>query len=76
MSAPPHQPSPPFGEVADDQAALDRADAKKYLWSGAGVAAIGAVGAVVGGAVCPVCVVATPALVGFGLYKAWRGRER
>ena len=36
------------------------------------VGVIGAVSAVVGGALCPVCVVAAPALVGAGAYKRWR----
>lgn len=42
------------------------------LMAGAGVAAIGVVGAIVGTAVCPVCVVASPVLLGVGLYKRWR----
>lgn len=49
-------------------------EAKHFLLMGAGVAAIGAVGAVIGGALCPVCVVASPALVGIGAYKAWKAR--
>lgn len=43
----------------------------QWLAAGAGVGAIGALGAVVG-AVCPLCVVATPALLGAGLVRtAW-----
>ncbi|MCU0690107.1 MAG: hypothetical protein MUF54_01770 [Polyangiaceae bacterium] len=56
-------------------AAVQRSEAKGYLLTGAGVAALGAVGAVLGGAVCPLCIVATPALLGIGFYKAWRGRR-
>ena len=50
-------------------------DAKHFVLMGAGVAAIGALGAVVGGALCPVCVVASPALLGIGAYKAWKARR-
>jgi hypothetical protein len=43
----------------------------QWLAAGAGVGAIGALGAMVG-AVCPLCVVATPALLGAGLVRtAW-----
>jgi hypothetical protein len=62
------------GNDAHRAAAVQRSEAKGYLLTGAGVAALGAVGAVVGGAVCPLCIVATPALLGIGFYKAWRAR--
>lgn len=42
---------------------------------GAGIGVYGAVTAAVGAAVCPICVVATPALLGVGLYKKWRQRK-
>jgi hypothetical protein len=38
----------------------------------AGLGTLGAVSAIVGAAVCPICVVATPALLGVGLYKRWK----
>jgi hypothetical protein len=49
----------------------------QWLTAGAGVGAIGALGALAG-AVCPLCVVATPALLGAGLARtAWaRSLER
>ncbi|MBS2019905.1 MAG: hypothetical protein JST00_43985 [Deltaproteobacteria bacterium] len=47
----------------------------EYLVAGASVGVLGVVGAVVGAAACPVCVVATPALLGVGLYKRWRERQ-
>jgi hypothetical protein len=50
-------------------------ESTKYLTMGLGVGAIGAVGAIVGAAACPVCIVATPALLGLGLYKRWKERE-
>lgn len=50
-------------------------DANQYLAMGAGIGVYGAVTAAVGAAVCPICVVATPALLGVGLYKKWRQRK-
>lgn len=49
-------------------------ESTQYLTMGLGIGAIGAMGALVGAAVCPVCVVATPALLGVGLYKRWKER--
>jgi hypothetical protein len=45
------------------------------ILSGMGVGAIGVAGAVLLGATCPLCVVATPALIGAGLVKKWRVRR-
>lgn len=53
-----------------------REDANRLLMAGAGVGAIGVASAIVGAAVCPVCVVAAPALLGAGAYKRWRSRSR
>jgi hypothetical protein len=50
-------------------------DGTELLATGVGVGAIGVVGAVFLGATCPVCVVATPALIGAGLYKKWKHRR-
>lgn len=47
-------------------------ESTELLLAGAGIGALGAISAVVGAAVCPICVVATPALLGAGLYKRWR----
>lgn len=46
-------------------------DANKLLAGGIGIGAIGVLGALTG-AVCPVCVVAAPVLLGAGAYKKWR----
>lgn len=49
-----------------------------FLATGAGVAAIGLAGAALG-AVCPLCVIAAPAVAGFGLVqrlRAWRLRPK
>lgn len=51
-------------------------ESTEFLLAGAGVGAIGVVGAIVGAAACPICVVATPALLGVGLYKRWRERAQ
>ncbi|HEX7602303.1 MAG TPA: hypothetical protein VF316_11885 [Polyangiaceae bacterium] len=49
-------------------------ESTQYLAMGLGIGALGVLGAVVGSAVCPVCVVVTPALLGAGLYKRWKER--
>ncbi|MBN8231264.1 hypothetical protein JYK02_27470 [Corallococcus macrosporus] len=47
----------------------------ELLASGLGVGAVGALGALVTGAVCPLCIVATPALLAVGLVQKWRARR-
>ena len=49
-------------------------ESTRYLTMGASIGLFGVVGALAGAAVCPVCVVATPALLGVGLYKRWQER--
>lgn len=51
-------------------------EANTLLATGAGIAAIGVAGAVLGGAVCPVCVVAAPALLGIGAWKRLVAKRR
>jgi hypothetical protein len=51
-------------------------DANAMLRAGAGIGAIGAFGLVAFGAVCPVCVVAAPVLLGVGAVRRWRGRRQ
>lgn len=54
-------------------------DANTMLLGGLGIGAFGLVSAAIGGAVCPVCVVAAPALLGIGAFKRWkehRAREQ
>ena len=57
-------------DVKDAKAAVT--DANSMLLAGAGIGVIGVVGAVLGSAVCPVCVVAAPTLLGVGAYRRWR----
>jgi hypothetical protein len=60
-----------------DQARADeRREANHYLAAGLGIGAFGAASALLVGAVCPVCVVAAPALVAAGAYKRIRARKR
>jgi hypothetical protein len=47
-------------------------DANHLMLSGVAIGVLGAVAAVVGGATCPVCVVAAPALLGIGAVRRWR----
>ena len=56
-----------------------RKDGNAFLASGVGIGAFGVVSGALLGAVCPVCVVATPALIGAGVYKrlrAWRMEQQ
>lgn len=48
----------------------------ELIVTGVGVGAIGVLGTLLLGATCPVCVVATPALIGTGLYQKWKARRR
>lgn len=51
-------------------------DANQYLAAGAGFGIYGAISVAIGAAVCPICVIAAPTLLGVGAYKKWRaGRE-
>jgi hypothetical protein len=61
--------------MSDDRDEHTRDDANRLLLAGAGIGAIGVTSAIVGAAVCPVCVVAAPALLGVGAYKRWRSRR-
>ncbi|HET9450687.1 MAG TPA: hypothetical protein VFO83_07400 [Aggregicoccus sp.] len=51
-------------------------DGNGLIASGLGVGAVGALGALVVGAACPLCIVATPALLGAGLVQKWRERSK
>ena len=51
-------------------------DGNGLIASGLGVGAVGALGALVVGAACPLCIVATPALLGAGLVQKWRERRK
>jgi len=46
-----------------------RSDANNLLAAGASAGAIGTAGALITGAVCPLCIIATPVLLGVGFLK-------
>jgi hypothetical protein len=49
-------------------------EANACIGIGAAVGVIGATAAAITGAVCPICIVATPGLIGVGVYRRWRSR--
>ena len=55
-------------------AGQQRAESNLYFGAGVGMGAIGVAGLLLG-ATCPACFVATPALVGAGVYKRIRARR-
>lgn len=54
----------------------EKAEANAMLAGGAAIAAIGVAGAVASGAVCPVCVVAAPLLLGIGAVRRIRAARQ
>lgn len=46
------------------------------MLAGVGIGVLGVVSAALGGAVCPVCVIAAPALVAVGAVRRWRSPRR
>ena len=60
--------------MAEAKLPLDQAEANQLITGGLGLGAFGAASAALLGAVCPICVVAAPALVGAGLYKRYKAR--
>ena len=52
------------------------AEANSLILGGLGIGALGVISAAIGGAVCPVCIVAAPALLGVGAYKRWKAAAR
>jgi hypothetical protein len=51
-------------------------DANTLILGGLGIGTFGLISAAIGGAVCPVCLVAAPALLGVGAYKRWTVTKR
>lgn len=49
-------------------------DSTLFLATGGGLTAVALAGLATG-AVCPVCVVGAPLLVGYGLYKKYKSKE-
>ncbi len=51
-------------------------DAGSCLAMGAGVGTVGTASALLLGAICPICVVMAPALIGMGLVKGYAARRK
>lgn len=62
-----------FESIGDE---AERKEANTLMLGGLGLGAIGVLGAVVGAAVCPVCIVAAPTMLGLGAYRRWRTAKR
>ncbi len=54
----------------------DRANANNLLAAGASAGAIGTAGVLLTGAICPLCIIATPLLLGFGLAKRMNAKRK
>ena len=57
------------------RAEQQRAEGNACLSAGVGIGAVGLAGGLLLGATCPLCVVATPALLGVGVYKRLQARR-
>lgn len=66
------EPVAPASRTADGEEVRDASQLMAY---GAAIGVIGLGGALISGAVCPVCVVAAPALLGAGIVKRLRARR-
>jgi hypothetical protein len=53
----------------EDALKEERSEANTALGTGLGIGAFGVASAALIGSVCPVCVVAAPALIGYGVFK-------
>ncbi|MBX7143702.1 MAG: hypothetical protein K1X79_04560 [Oligoflexia bacterium] len=50
-------------------------EANTCMALGAGVGVLGAASAALTGALCPLCVVVAPGLIGLGAYRKWSARQ-
>lgn len=50
----------------------EKKDAEVCMALGAGVGLLGAASAAMVGAVCPLCVIVAPGLIGYGAIKRWK----
>lgn len=77
MEKDPSSVIPPIAGDEEDQAReadAAKREANTCMALGAGVGALGTAAAVAGGALCPLCVVVAPGLIGIGAYKRWKLR--
>ena len=63
-------------QLREDERKEQLADSRNYLGMGVSIGVVGAVSAALIGATCPVCIVATPALIGAGIFKRWQARRK
>jgi hypothetical protein len=66
----------PEPDEVSEARAEQRSEANTAILTGAGLGAWGAFSAAALGAVCPLCVVVAPALLGYGAYKHYDVRKR
>ncbi len=62
--------------MADNDSSSMKKEGNFCIGTGIGVAALGVAGATLLGAVCPVCIVATPLLIGAGVVQRIRASYR
>ena len=62
--------------VEGHDASEELKEANTLLGTGVGIGVIGAAGAAISGAVCPLCVLFTPVLVGSGIYKRLKAKRQ
>jgi len=60
------------GPEDQEQRRQGRREANLCMALGAGVGLMGVAGALTAGAVCPLCVVVAPGLIGYGAYMRWK----
>ncbi len=61
--------------MSDNKNKTSNKEGNDYLFMAGGVGAYGVTVAAVTGAVCPACLVITPALVGAGIYKKMKSKK-
>ena len=62
-------------ELGMEEQKKERQIANTCITVGAGVGALGIASATLTGAICPLCVVVAPGLIGYGTYKKWLGQK-
>ena len=55
-----------------DAVALEKAESRRLMISGAAIGALDLVAIAALGVGCPLCAVGAPALIGWGAYRAWK----
>jgi uncharacterized membrane protein YebE (DUF533 family) len=58
-----------------ESATKEKSDANTCMALGAGVGVLGGAAALLGGALCPLCVIIAPGLMGYGAYRRWKAGD-